>query len=367
LRVRRKQPCSILEQVLHFDLAFLRKLRSYFLALITGIIGGAGFSVYFYGLDSHAIENGALIGVCISLTINLVEKAFLFEGLRRVRFSLALILRTIVQICIIVFYVVIGIIFYYSSIFEISLTAATKLPNFNKFIYGGELLAIIIYALTLSFLINMIRQMSRMLGQNVLLNMIIGKYSEPVEEERIFMFLDLDASTTHAERLGNIRYHELLDEYVYDITKPILDWKGEIYQYVGDEVVVTWKNPKGKTTMDCLECFFAISKTMENLASKYKAKYGFVPGFKAGFHYGTVVAGQIGDIKKEIVFQGDVVNTASRIKETCSSLGARILISRELLETLPQKETPFRALRAGSFLLKGKEHEVELYSVTKLN
>jgi adenylate cyclase len=178
------------------------------------------------------------------------------------------------------------------------------------------------------------------------------------------MFLDLDASTTHAERLGNIKYHELLDEYVYDITKPILDWNGEIYQYVGDEVVVTWKTRRGKTTLDPIECFFAISKVMEKLGPKYQGKYGFVPGFKAGLHYGTIVTGEIGDVKKEIVFQGDVVNTASRIKETCSSLGAKILVSRELLEALPHKETNYRLLRAGSFLLKGKEHEVELFTIT---
>src|SRR5205823_2896733 len=142
------------------------------------------------------------------------------------------------------------------------------------------------------------------LGQNVLVNMISGKYTKPVEEDRIFMFLDLDASTTHAERLGNIRYHELLDDYVYDITKPILDHGGEIYQYVGDEVVVTWKMPRKKISMAPVECFFAISNRMEALAATYKEKYGFVPGFKAGLHYGTVITGEIGDVKKEIVFQG---------------------------------------------------------------
>jgi adenylate cyclase len=117
--------------------------------------------------------------------------------------------------------------------------------------------------------------------------------------------------------------------------------------------------------MNPIDCFFAISKTMEDLAPKYKEKYGFVPGFKAGMHYGRVVTGEIGDVKKEIVFQGDVVNTASRIKETCSSLGAKILVSRELIEALPQNQNGYRALRAGSFLLKGKEHEVELFTLAK--
>jgi adenylate cyclase len=333
---------------------------------LVGVIGGAAFPIFFYGLRMQTIFNGIVVGIFISFTISFVERSILDERLRRMKFSSALIVRTLVQIIIIVLAVVTGDILYNMSAFGKSFNEVLELPSLKRFLYGGEMLVIVLYAVTLSFLVNMIRQMSRMLGQNVLLNMIVGKYTRPVEEERIFMFLDLNASTTIAERIGNIRYHELLDDYVYDITKPILDSRGEIYQYVGDEVVVTWKTAPGKTTMDCIDCFFLISETMERLAEKYQNRYGFVPGFKAGFHCGRVVAGQIGDIKREIVFQGDVVNTASRIKETCSSLGAKILISRELLETLPQENTPYRALRVGSFLLKGKEHEVELFSVAKV-
>lgn len=344
----------------------MRRFRSYLIGFVAGVIGGIAFPIYFYGLNSRTVLNGVILGVFISLTITFFEKHFLQDWLRRMKFSFALAIRTGVQIAIIIFYVIIGLFFYDLIYRHTPFGEVLRSEDLRHFLFGGELLTIVLYSLTVLFLINMIRQMSRMLGQNVLLNMIAGKYTKPVEEERVFMFLDLDASTTHAEHLGNIRYHELLDEYVYDITKPIVDWNGEIYQYVGDEVVVTWKSSQGKTTMDPINCFFAISETMDNLAPSYKGKYGFVPGFKAGLHYGKVVTGEIGDIKKEIVFQGDVVNTASRIKETCSSLGAKILVSRELLEALPQNENGYRALRAGSFLLKGKEHEVELFTMAKV-
>ncbi|MEI8133684.1 MAG: adenylate/guanylate cyclase domain-containing protein [bacterium] len=342
----------------------MRFLRPYSIAALAGMICGMVFSVFFYGLNVTTFWNGALLGACISLTITAIERSFFNANIRRIRFSVALVLRTLMQIIVITGFVAIGAVIYISADSGLSVFEVIGMPVLSKMIFSGAAMRIIFYALSLSFLINLIRQMSRILGQNVLLNIIVGKYSTPIEEERIFMFLDLDASTTLAERLGNIQYHELLDEYVYDLTKPILDWGGEIYQYVGDEIVVTWKTAPGKHTMKPIECFFAISKLMERLAPTYREKYGFVPSFKAGFHCGIVVTGEIGDVKKEIVFQGDVVNTASRIKETCSSLGAKILISRELLEKLPQKETVYRALRAGSFLLKGKEHETELFTVT---
>lgn len=344
----------------------MRSFRSFVITALVGIIGGAAFPIYLYGYNLQTVTNGMIVGLFISFTITFVERNILSEPLRRMRFSSALLLRTVMQIVIILFYVITGFILSKMIGPGRSLREVLDMPGFRSFLFGGEVLTIVLYAVTLSFLVNMIRQMSRMLGQNVLLNMIVGKYSKPVEEERTFMFLDMNASTTIAERIGNIRYHELLDDYVYDITKPILETNGEIYQYVGDEVVVTWSNGSAKGSLDCIDCFFRISEHLERIAPKYESKYGFVPGFKAGFHCGTVVTGQIGDIKKEIVFQGDVVNTASRIKEICSSLGAKILLSRELLNELPLENSPYKALRVGSFLLKGKEHEVELFSVTKV-
>lgn len=308
--------------------------------------------------------NGMIMGIAIAVTLAYLDLEILARRLRRIPFLSALVVRTTVQIAVVVFYAV---------VFELglrmlrdgsSLLHAYREPSTQQFLFGGDLLYIVVYALTAAFLINMIRQMSRMLGQNVLINMVIGRYARPIEEERIFMFLDLDASTTLAERLGNIRFHELIDDYIFDITPAIVESRGEIYQYVGDEIVVTWKlDSHHRSTGNCLECFFRICRIMDELSPKYLQKYGMVPGFKAGMHCGSVIAGQIGDVKQEIVFQGDVVNTSSRIKEKCHSLGAIILVSRELLDALPMERLPYHADRVGSFLLKGKEHEVELYSV----
>jgi len=57
------------------------------------------------------------------------------------------------------------------------------------------------------------------------------------------MFVDLLSSTTIAEALGNEKYHNLLHDFYADITNPIIYNKGKIYQYVGDEVIVSWRLP----------------------------------------------------------------------------------------------------------------------------
>lgn len=106
-------------------------------------------------------------------------------------------------------------------------------------------------------------QVNDKFGQGVLLNFLSGKYYHPREEERIYMFLDLKSSTTIAERIGNRRFFELLKEVYFDITEPILESLGEIYQYVGDEVVVTWPVDKGVQDNNCLACFFSIARKID--------------------------------------------------------------------------------------------------------
>jgi len=201
-----------------------------------------------------------------------------------------------------------------------------------------------------------------MLGQHALVSFVSGKYHTPVEEERVFMFLDIKASTTIAEKLGHTRYHAFLNDFFYDITPAIIESKGEIYQYVGDEVVVTWPKERGLRDANCINCYFRISAAIAKLAARYERKYGFVPTFKAGYHYGLVTAGLIGDIKRDIVFHGDTVNTASRIRSECSVVKRDLLLSGHLLDRLSISSylTPESM---GKIKLRGKEEEIELYTI----
>ena len=90
-----------------------------------------------------------------------------------------------------------------------------------------------------------------------------------------------------AEQLGDETYHELLKDFFSDITNPILDNNGEIYQYVGDEVIVAWKYEDGIKDNQCVKCFFDIKVHINNLREKYLKRYGLVPAFKAGIHCGN--------------------------------------------------------------------------------
>ena len=202
-------------------------------------------------------------------------------------------------------------------------------------------------------------QVNSKFGQESFWNIIRGKYNTPKEEKRIFMFLDLNSSTAIAEQLGDETYHAFLKDFFADITNPILENKGEIYQYVGDEVVIAWNYEDGKKDLHCLKCFFDMKLHIQKRKEKYLRQYGVIPSFKAGIHCGKVIAGEVGIIKRDITYSGDVLNTTSRILNKCGEFNEEIIASAELLSEVSFiKDYITRPL--GAIKLKGKEKEVLL-------
>jgi hypothetical protein len=116
------------------------------------------------------------------------------------------------------------------------------------------------------------------------------------------MLLYINSSTTIAEQLGDKTYHSLLKDFFSDITLPVLENKGNICQYVGDEVIIAWNYEDGKENMHCLKCFFDLKLHILKRKEKYLDRYGLVPSFKAGIHCGTVIAGEVGIIKRDITY-----------------------------------------------------------------
>ncbi len=189
----------------------------------------------------------------------------------------------------------------------------------------------------------------------------MSKYLRPKDEERIFMFLDLKASTTIAEEIGHRRYFEFMSDFITDATTPILNNHGEIYQYVGDEIVISWRMDNGQFDPHCIQCFFDIKNKIDQLSAKYKAKFDVVPTFKAGLHYGYVTVGEVGVVKKDLIFSGDAVNTTAHIRTKCNEYNAELLISSDLAGKLTTEG--YEMKRIGDIRLKGKQVPVELNSV----
>ena len=189
-----------------------------------------------------------------------------------------------------------------------------------------------IYSAVLSVVMNLGLGISNIVGPRAFLNFVTGRYHTPVEENRFVLFVDIAGSTGLAERLGGIGIHRFLDRTFRLLTVAVVDYRGEVLNYVGDEVIVTW--PERSGAIDCrpLRCFVAMRDELARASSQFEHEFGVVPRIRGSLHFGPVIVGEIGDVKRAIVFNGDVMNTAARLEELSRSVDGGFLASRAAME-----------------------------------
>lgn len=277
------------------------------------------------------------------------------------------VLWTIFGVYNIIFFIalVVGSFFHKCSINELMAFDTKVLLGVWEYISTFSFLRDYFFWGIVSLLTIIALQVNDKYGSGVFWAFIRGKYFHPRKEERIFMFLDLRGSTTIAEQIGEELYFDFLRDFFKDITPSILINKGEIYQYVGDEVIISWERERGLKNERALECFFAIQQAMKEKELIYKEKYGVIPSFKAGLHLGQAMIGEIGVIKKDIAFSGDVLNTTARIQARCNEFGVDLLVSGELVEALNLSTAAYHTKELGRVNLRGRTQSIELFTLRK--
>jgi len=240
----------------------------------------------------------------------------------------------------------------------------SPIVKYTEVFAGNVFYASSIYTAIMIIVISFIKQMNAKFGPGILIPMLLGKFRNPRIENRVFLFMDLKDSTTHAEILGTLKFSELLQDCFSDVNKVIPPFNAEIYQYVGDEVVLCWRSEEGLRNTNCIKFFFAFRKQLQKRKDYYLNKYDFLPEFKAGANLGNITVAEVGDIKREIAYHGDTINTASRIQSVCNTYGKSFLISEELKNEIDENIT---TNLISTIKLKGKEKEINLFSVEESN
>ncbi|MBM3648866.1 MAG: adenylate/guanylate cyclase domain-containing protein [Alphaproteobacteria bacterium] len=184
---------------------------------------------------------------------------------------------------------------------------------------------------------NVVFQIGLQLGFRTLGNLLTGRYVRPRRETRTFVLIDMKDSTGLAERLGPLRFHELLNLFFRDVADAALECRAEIHKYVGDEAILTWTGEGREALGEALSCPFVARDVIASNSQQYLARFGIVPQFRAALHRGEIVAGEIGDVRREITYVGDTLNVAARLLEAAKQIGHDVLASTALLEnaTLP--------------------------------
>jgi len=341
---------SIIKQTLIWTLAFgfWTMMRNY------------GLELERTRIDEPTFIQWVKIHLMLGLTAGVIfgSLSYLYEYVlfRKLKFGMLALLSSISYLAAIV--LIAGIA---AGLFTKVLDLDQDAEIFKGFILSKTGVLFISYCFIVGFLVDIFKEINKKFGPGNLMKMIRGEFHEPKEDERIFMFLDLKSSTTYAEQLGHIKFSRLIQDCFSDLDV-VFPFKAEIYQYVGDEVVLSWPLNLGLENSNCLRAFFAYTHRLTNRSGYYTKEYGFVPEFKAGINLGKITVAEVGDIKREIAFHGDVLNTAARIQGQCNQLGEQFLASETLITQL-KEENPYFSKEVGLVRLRGKIEEVKLFSI----
>ena len=333
------------------------KVQNILIIISIALCFGLLYNYFYYRHSLTDFLEAGIISLLIGFFVGLLEEFVLTNVFRNKSFLTASAIRAISYSLLISVILSLVVSIKISIIEEISYEEALFQflfgPLFQRsFIFSFVFIVIILFGLQIILLV----------GKGNFVRLILGLYHQPREITRIFMFADIKNSTSIAEKLSNKAFSSLIRDFYYDISDAVFMFGGEIYQYVGDEIVVVW--PIRNNDSNCIKCFFKMQEIIEQNKSNYQSKYGVVPEFKAGIHGGKVIVTAVGKQKKEIVYHGDVLNTTSRIEGKCNELGQKILVSEDILNFVDLNQT-FTVEKKGDITLRGKTDKLSLYGITK--
>ena len=302
---------------------------------------------------------------CVGLLIGYIEYFFIGRYFRNFTFGKKLIIKLIIYLLFLLSMIFLFFPIAASIESNIHISDERVWAKFGRFLLSLTFLNTM-FQMGISLLFSLIYAgISDNIGYGVMNNFFLGKYVNPRQEERIFMFLDMKNSTSIAEKIGHVRYFQLLKLYYDTFTNAIIDRRGEVYQYIGDEIVISWPIKAGLNKANCINIYFDMKGAIDDKSKMFIDKFGLVPDFKAGLHLGEVTTGEVGALKKEIVFTGDVLNASSRIQSLCNHYQKDLIISGDLYSQLIEFKEKFEFLDESQ--VKGKKEIIKLYSLKSEN
>lgn len=307
--------------------------------------------------------NSILTREIFMFLISLVMGYLIVFQLRKLFRSLPLWVNFLAKSCILLLsaLVITFVIQFINTIFVLGNSLNATLNDIENYaLHKNWLIQKVVYWISIFFVTQLILIINEKYSPGVFLEIMTGRYIRPKVENRIIMFMDLKDSTPIAEKLGHSVYFEFIREFIYLISLAIIEFEGIIYQYVGDEVVCSWKNTE-KNTVKCLNAVIQSRKNIQRKSTYFKRKYGIVPEFRVGINVGEVTVGEIGVLKKDLAMSGDTMNTTARIRSACNELNHHFIVSKDFVDASGLKGWQTESL--GLVDLKGKDQSIELFSL----
>lgn len=326
-----------------------RKLRMFAGIVAGGMTGGVIYVTTHVGLSPRVIGIGVVAGVLISAAIGAFEifssSGPLREWFAGLPFTTSLLVRSAIYAAIII----------PIQYFDVAALLAGRGSGSGS----QDFWSATIFSAVFSVLMNLVLAVINIIGPRAFFHLATGRYHAPVEENRFVLFVDIAGSTGLAEKLGGPGIHRFLDRTFRLLTESVVDYRGEVLNYVGDEVIVTWPEASGAVDSRPLRCFLAMRAALEHGAPRFEKEFGVAPKIRGSLHFGPVIVGEIGVIKRAIVFNGDVMNTASRLEQLSREVDGGFLVSRAAMDRFGSA-CPVPVRNLGLRAIRGKADGIEV-------
>jgi adenylate cyclase len=338
-----------------------RRVAAFLWVLLAGLLVGVGYGslIGFAGWGAPVLGGmfGAVHGVAIASAIGVLEIFAIRTSLGRALEQAPLVVTILVKALV------------YGT-----LVAAVELGDLGERLLRGAPVSdpaqaalrplSVVFSFVFTFVFLFVLHVSRLVGGRTLRDVVLGRYHRPRIEHRFVLFVDVVGSTGTAERIGPLAVHRLLGRVFTLAAEPVADHHGEIYQYVGDEMVVTWPVHRGRDGARPIRCFFALADALSAASDGFRRDFGTTPAVRGALHAGPVVAGEVGESKREIVFHGDVMNATARLEQTARELGHQLLVSGQARGLLTGLDA-YTFLSLGRGTLRGRAETIEMFAATR--
>jgi adenylate cyclase len=207
-----------------------------------------------------------------------------------------------------------------------------------------------------------VQMFSRFVNPHVVQELVAhGGLSRAGESRQItILFSDIRGFTTLSEKRTPQQVVELLNRYFTLQVEVVFRHGGSLDKFIGDCIMAFWGAPLDdpEHARHAVEAALEMAEVLQQFKRELgEADADFDVGI--GIHSGAAVVGLIGsEQRREYTAIGDTVNLGSRIEGLTKGV-SRILVSRETKEACGGA---FEFQSFGSFKVKGREQEVELFA-----
>lgn len=178
--------------------------------------------------------------------------------------------------------------------------------------------------------------------------------------ETTFLFTDIANFTSLTERIEPTDLVRLLNEYLDNTSRIVLQYGGTIDKIVGDALHVMFNAPTDQHdhAQRAVSCALALDAFCHSYA-RDQTSVGITLGeTRIGVNTGMTVVGNFGGmIRFDYTAHGDAINTAARLESANRYLGTRICVS----VTTKDKCQNGRFRPVGKLMLKGKAEALEVF------